>query len=210
MKKIFNTIGIIILMASLNAQSLDVGQKRKMQYYHSIEINGGYSLLDGYDEFIKYDNKDIMAPFNKIWSVGIRELQGIQFNPHLSLALELGLDFRKGYADGPNFRRIYPWIAVPYPNIYFLDFSLGLNLKYTVLKNYRWSPLLMMDFSPLGISARGLQSSFHEDRDWSYRMGWNISAGVQYRFRDRQSVYAALGYEVVWSQLNLTIGVRLR
>ena len=201
---------LVLGCMALYAQTSEKSSPRRILYHHAVEVTGGYSLLDGYSDVFQGPSGNYLASFRNLWGVGIHELHGVQFNPHFSLAVVVGADFRGGYPDAEDYHSNHPGFAEPYPGIYILDFSLGLNFKYTILKNHSWSPYLAAEFCPVSASFSGLVHPTYKSSHLDRRGSLNLGVGAQYRFGDRQSVYAALGYEIVWSQLNLTVGVRIR
>ncbi|MBO4504109.1 MAG: hypothetical protein J5730_04800 [Bacteroidales bacterium] len=197
----------------LFAQTESKPHKNKLQYLHALEARAGYNIIDSHSMFI--DHNHTLAPFNHCWSVGLHEIHGMQFNPHISLSAVIGVNFHKMYPDKKAYLSdqevfhdsdlSYSW---PYPNLYVLDFELGLNFKYIILKKRKWSPYLTLEVCPISAELIRLQGSTY--RDWYRRGSASFIAGAQYSFKDRQSVYAALGYELAFSQLFLSVGVRLR
>lgn len=209
MKKILILVAIIALFNNnIIAQANTESHKDKIQYVHSIEAKIGCNIKsNGYMyEMFKHRRYSVQARFNHCIGVGLHELHGVQFNPHLSLSAVIGVDFLKLYPYNNN--TLSPGTN---PKMNVMDFLLGLNFKYTILKQYNWSPFLMVEACP--ISAELYRFVYPTNicrNDWQRSGFYSFSMGAQYRYKDRQSVYAALGYEAVWSQLFLTIGVRLR
>ena len=205
LKKIALSLCILLITLSLSAQTRDESNQSKIQYYHGVEIQAGYGVM-GYS--VVNDNQRIL--FKNLWGVGVHELHGIQFNPHLSLAVELGMDFHKSYFD--DRMSGHSGYAASSSDLYLLNFPLGLNFKYTILKRYNWSPFLMVSCLPARLQVRGFQDSNEGKTHSTVLLNAGsvcFSAGAQYRFNERQSIYAAIGYETAYSQITLTIGTRL-
>lgn len=203
---------IAVITANILLAQTEPPRKNKVQYLHAVETKAGYGILvDDYGFFIRETNgTSSLAVFKQWWGVGIHELHGIQFNPHLALSGVIGLDFLKMYPDEQEFQANNPSFPLPYPDLYVMNFTLGLNFKYTILKKYKWSPFLTLEVCPIGAELTGLKHPTFYYRDWFRRGSASFSIGAQYRFKDRQNVYAALGYELAFSQLFLSVGVRLR
>lgn len=200
MKRIFAlVVSILFVSYGLYSQTNELKKKVNVQYSHTIEAQMDFGL--------KGCTFDINGgqDYKNLWGIGLNEWHGIHFKPHFTLSGGFGVFVSKAYRDDENMVHLGDCAAV--------DFSLGLNLKYIVL-NRTWSPLLMVDFRALSATMVTETGKNRTERN-SYclfvpmRM-LNLSAGAQYRFGERQSVYAAIGYEIVWSQLNLTVGVRIR
>lgn len=210
MKKYFSLIVIITISVNIAISQTDTKQyKNTIQYLHAIEVKAGYTLIEnGYDlyDIFRHRKYSIVVPFKQCWGVGVHELHGIYFNPHFSLSVVIGMDFLKLYADREQ-ASLFP---EPYPKKYVLDFLLGLDFKYTLLKKYNWSPFLELEVCPVSAELYGLKHPDHAYQNWQRGGLCSLSMGALYRFNDRQSIYAALGYEAVWSQLFLKVGVRLR
>ncbi len=208
MKKNFELL-VLILFTSLGvfSQTNDLSKKVDIQYSHAVETQANIGLTGC--TFDINGGQD----YKNLWGVGINEWHGIHFKPHFTLSAGLGVFVSKAYRDNEGLAHVDGHDAGPYNDCAAVDFSLGLNFKYIVL-NRTWSPLLMVDFRALSATLVTETGKNLAERN-SYclfvpmRM-LNFSVGAQYRFGDRQSVYAALGYEIVWSQLNLTVGVRIR
>ncbi|MCR4858038.1 MAG: hypothetical protein K5890_07565 [Bacteroidales bacterium] len=209
MRRIFYLVVIIVLFNNnIIAQADTKSNKDKIQYLHSVEAKIDCNIKpNGYMyEMFKNRRYSVQVRFNQCLGVGLHELHGVQFNPHLSLSAVIGVDFLKLYPYNDN--TLSPLTC---PKMYVMDFLLGLNFKYTILKQYKWSPLLVVEACPISAELYRFVYPTRICRDDWQRSGlYSFSMGAQCRFKDRQSVYAALGYEAVWSQLFLTIGVRLR
>ena len=194
------------------AQTETKTHKNKIQYLHAVEAKAGYNIfVDNYGMLIRFTPEEItVGEFHNCWSVGLHELHGIQFNPHLSLAAVVGMDFLKMYPHEEAFQTCNPTYPQPYPELCILKFNLGLNFKYTILKNYRWSPFLAVEVCP--ISAELHRQVPHDFYSLTWLRSWSgsFAAGAQFRFKERQSVYVSAGYELPFSQLFLSVGVRLR
>ena len=210
MKKIFSLLAVTLVFANLIIAQTDTKQhKNTIQYLHAMEVNAGYTLIEnGYDlyDIFRHRKYSVEVPFKQCWGVGVHELHGIQFNPHFSLSAVIGVDFLKLCTD----KEEVSLIPELYPKTYVLDFMLGINFKYTILKKYNWSPFLELEVCPISAELYGFKYPDHHYHNWQRGGLYSFSMGAQYRFKDHQSVYAALGYEAVWSQLFLSVGVRLR
>lgn len=213
MKKIFSLLVVTLFFANLiTAQTEPKTHKNKIQYLHAVEAHIGYNIfVDNYGLLI-YASPEVFidGEFHHCWSLGLHELHGIQFNPHLSLAAVLGMDFLKMYPHKENFQISNPTYPQPYPELYILKFNLGLNFKYTILKNYKWSPFLAVEVCPISAAMRGLIPHDVYSVRWQREWSGSFAAGAHFRFKDRQSVYVSTGYELPYSQLFLSVGVRLR
>lgn len=213
MKKIFLIIAILVASTSfIIAQTEPQTHKNKIQYLHAVEAQAGYNIfVDNYGLLIYATPKEFTyGEFHHCWSVGLHELHGVQFNPHLSLAAVLGMNFLKMYPNKEAYQSNNPTFPQPYPELYILKFNLGLNFKYTILKNYKWSPFLAVEICPIGVELQGIKPNVRYANLWQRSWEGSIAAGAHYRFKDRQSVYVSMGYELPFSQLFLSVGVRLR
>lgn len=177
----FVIISIISLMLCSAQSGENIRSTKQIQYYHAIEIGTG----------IDVHNSPLIP-----WGISVKEIHGILFNPHIAL----GLNFEFQYID--NFRadktRCDNYL-----------FSGGLDLRYFILKKYKWTPFLIFEWNG-GICL--VNTSNQRIMEYADVMPFfdkvSIFAGCNYTFSEKRSVYLAAGYDVALTGPSLKIGVR--
>ena len=179
---------IIIIFLLLSGISMIYGQtstekKRSISYYHSVDVGLEIGCFKGYSQYQTYP-----------WGLSIKETHAIQFNPHIVFGLNIGFEYAN-----LNDYDLYSLFAC-------LDF------RYIMLKNTKWSPLLMCNFGAGG-GFEGLKS---QRPDYGIK-GCNsvfelksaLYLGANYEYKPMKSLYMAVGYEIDWGCLVFKVGTRL-
>jgi hypothetical protein len=169
------------------AQPENQPPKKHIEYYHAIDVGAGFGIL-------LYKNNNSCTR-----GVSVRETHGILIRQHLVVGLNLEFKY-----DNISFRKYQHE-----PGFHALGFSTGLNLRYLVLKKFKWSPLLMFNWN-VGMYTQGKKDQ--NPVRWEEVRGvyYNISffSGCNYRFKDGKSVYALLGCDISYPGPAMRIGIR--
>lgn len=168
MKKIILALAVLCFSFVAFAQETD----KKISYYHAIEVKGLFGGGAG---------------------VGISDLHGIQFNPHLVLSLGLGFDYH-------GFRT---------PNHKAMDaaaFKTYLELKYIILKR-KWSPMISASLGYVGVYAnyREMATIRH---NWSNNLLLDAFIGCNYKWNSKNSLYFGPGYDFSRKVVTFGVGVK--
>lgn len=168
MKKIILALAVLCFSFVAFAQETD----KKISYYHAIEVKG---LLGGGA------------------GVGISDLHGIQFNPHLVLSLGLGFDYH-------GFRT---------PNHKAMDaaaFKTYLELKYIILKR-KWSPMISLSAGYYGVYTNYREIGKPIQHNWSNNFLLDTFIGCNYKWSSKNSLYFGPGYDFSRKAVTFGIGV---
>lgn len=218
MEKIFITVLFGSLITFLYAQNDTIKPKTKISYYHETAVSGMYGLSENYGIGVMSNNEYI--PTKNLWGIGIHELHGIQFNPHLILSAEIDFIFSKSYADYDGVYNAFVEHITPCDVISY-RFMVGLNLKYIILKRFNWSPYLEINYQNglLSTTTKGYPSddlpdyahSFDREIQYISRTFYaSAFAGASYKVNDRQRLYLGLGYMFPGNILLTKIGYQFR
>ncbi len=210
MKRITVIVIFTLLSLTVLGQKENGKKEHHIEYYHALEVGFGYGLNGSTFTFAGDVTPSIFC--RNMWSIELHELQGIRFNPHLILSAEYGINFSYAYAN-PDIIHFNTPGSVPNTicDMYRIKFMLGLNFKYLILKNKKCTPLVMVNYLPLGIQST---STVHypggtECKNLDFMGGsTGLYAGVDCKTSKLQSLYVAMGYEFSQNPLlNLKIGI---
>ncbi|MDY6348773.1 MAG: hypothetical protein SPL42_10175 [Bacteroidales bacterium] len=230
MKKMTLFITLVFTVSYLNAQKNEKRERHNIRYYHEVGINSLICLYGSPGLDIISRNEFI--PTKTPWGIGLYELHGIKFNPHLILSAELNLNFihataNYNYVDGyytivdENGNPLLPGMPerkVSPCNINGVNFHFGVNLKYIILKKFKWSPTLELSVLPIGFAAYSTKG-YPRQYDYNYNGEVKlfdrsamlaIYAGANYKVKDRQSLNLSVGYRIPGNALLLKVGYQFR
>ena len=183
MKKIVFVFILLYICLLSFSQTDNAKSTRKIQYYHSVDVGCGF-----------YNQKSNFAT----WGVAIRETHGMLIKQHVVVGLNIKFMYNGNYSYSKQEK-----------DALFLV-SAGLDLRYFILKKYKWTPFLMFDWN-VGTRLIG-----HPYRDpivqapafFPFYKQASIYAGANYTFEERKSVYMAMGYDSSYLGMGLRVGVR--
>ncbi len=142
--------------------------------YHAVELDGLFNFNSG-----RFGG-----------GVGIHEIYGKQFNPHLVLGGGLSFDYLD-FKGVDHFANHYEEFDIDE-----FVFRLYVNFRYIVLAKTRWSPMLMLSAGAIGLldipqSYRGC-----EPVKLSSEFGFfaSLFMGVHYKLTNRHGFYGGISY----------------
>lgn len=171
---------LIICLLSFS-QTDNVESTKKIQYYHSIDLGSGFEKW---------------KPGVSTWGVSIRETHGMLIKQHVVVGLNLEFLYANIYRNDGEGCDV-------------LAFSSGLDLRYFILKKYKWTPFLMFKWN-VGLTIVGKTRNRPMEYADVYPLFDNISffVGCNYSFKEKKSVYMALGCDMIYPGPAFRIGVR--
>lgn len=191
MKRLLFTLLIVFSMPLLQAQETAPGPNAKKGHpYHAIELDGLFNFNSG-----RFGG-----------GVGIHEVYGKQFNPHLILGGGLSFDYL-------DFRGVDHFAHQSEEfNIDEFIFRLYVNFRYIVLAKTRWSPMLMLSAGAIGLLDVPQRYRGCDPVRLSSEFGVfaSVFAGVQCKLTDRHCLYGGISYgmdEPLLTGFTLKVGV---
>lgn len=159
----------------------------KIGYYHALGVD--YVICPA--PMVEQDDY-------KYFGMGARlhVLNGIEFNPWLTLSLDFQLAYTHGYED------------LPTNSFDILGFKLGLDFRYRLLNSFKWSPVLGIAGGPSMeltsyLPQEGVNNGYwgwngyisqYSKSYWSWGGYISTSVGCSYRYKNNKQLWFGVSY----------------
>lgn len=188
MRKSILSFVCICLVASLFAQTENVkggNSKHKISAYHAIGVDNAFSPVP-----VEYNDHNY---YN--FGARLHVLNGIQFNPWVTLAFDLQLSYN-------HFNENYSYTGLPMKSQDFkgplenVGVRIGLDIRYRILDKPKWSPILGGAFGPSLEAYTYPQREKKQPNDWWFGGYITTYFGMSYRFENGRHLWFGFGPSV--------------
>ncbi len=174
-------------------------RKSKVSYYHALGVD---YVLQPFA--MEYDNQ-------KYYEMGVRlhVLNGIQFNPWLTLSLDFQFAYTHGYDEDLTFVMPMKGISNGSKNglrsFENVGFKLGLDFRYRWFNRFKWSPVIGIAGGPsIELTSYPLQ-----DGEFKSYWGWggyiSYYLGCSYRYRNNKQLWFGASWTVDFGYVFIAI-----
>ncbi|MBO4488693.1 MAG: hypothetical protein J5741_03425 [Bacteroidales bacterium] len=167
---ILTMVSFVLILQAQEADTISL----KTHAYHAVELDGLFNF-----------NSNRFGA-----GIGIHEVYGKQFNPHLILGGGLSFDYLdyRGVEHFANYDEFF--------NVDEFFFRLYVNFRYIIMAKTKWSPLLMLSAGAICIldvpqSYRGCQPI---QMSSDFGVFASFFAGVNYKLTEKHCLYGGFSY----------------